>query len=604
MKRSLLALFLALIMCLSVLVGCASKDEEDPDVMKTDAETTPMTITLYAPTKSTTTQEAIDAVQEAFNLITQAKFNTNVVLKLIPEEDYAKAIETTIDNIHKQKQAEEEAEESRAKAEIEALKKGETLAPETEETKPEGTPEGKYPAVKDNQLDIFLVNSLETYHKLAKAEELAPLDEEIAEGSKLLNSYMYPYGIRAAKVEDATYGIFNNTVFGGYDYLLLNKELVDKYEYDPEKITNVASMAMFLQEVKKNEPNVVPFLGELEAPVVYWDNQESIIGAFVGNAFSASGAVDATSYRPEALYPGNLFNSSAFREWATQYNELYQAGCIVEKTEENANAKFAATVIEGDVTLSPTYANVYGNYKTDEFGFKYITDENGVDYYVSVYRRPLATNENVFKAGYVVSAYTEDVKRCMEIITALNTDAALANTLMYGVQDVHYTVDESTKLVHKTTDAYAMDIENIGNMYLLTPSDDMNEYWTFMSKNGWENAKNTNREAIMSPFLGYYYSPEKPLEEDLMEEQIYYDMTFEEVYAKVVENSKPYVEGWKTFKNTDKDDFAAFLQKSRASIGNDDMFEILLDYKTGIYYTQSPYNEWYQKHYNTTLGLG
>ena len=501
-------------------------------------------------------------------------------------------------------------EESRLQAEKDAREEGRELPndtdPQKEQSKKEAfdSPEIAYPEVTENQIDIFLVNSFETYYELAVAGDLSPIDQELSESSKLLSAYVYPYLTRAAKVDGSTYGVFNNTVFGDYEYLLLNKELVDKYEYDPEKITNVASMAMFLQEVKKNEPNVVPFLGELEAPVVYWDNQESIIGAFVGNAFSASGAVDATSYRPEALYPGNLFNSSAFREWATQYNELYQAGCIVEKTEENANAKFAATVIEGDVTLSPTYANVYGNYKTDEFGFKYITDENGVDYYVSVYRRPLATNENVFKAGYVVSAYTEDVKRCMEIITALNTDAALANTLMYGVQDVHYTIDESTKLVHKTTDAYAMDIENIGNMYLLTPSDDMNEYWTFMSKNGWENAKNTNREAIMSPFLGYYYSPEKPLEEDLMEEQIYYDMTFEEVYAKVVENSKPYVEGWKTFKNTDKDDFAAFLQKSRASIGNDDMFEILLDYKTGIYYTQSPYNEWYQKHYNTTLGLG
>ena len=612
MKKSLLALLLALIMCLSLFTGCASSNEEEGEnVLKDDTEKTAMTLTLYAPTKGTTTEKEIQVVQEAFNTITQSKFNTNVVLKLIPEDEYEGVIQTTIDNIHKQKEAEESAEQSRADAEREAMLRGETLADETEAPKEtqaaDGaeTPEISYPAVKENQLDIFLVNSFETYYDLAIKGELSPIDEEIAEGSKLLNSYVYPYLLRAAKVDGTTYGVFNNTVFGGYQYLLLNKELVDKYNYDPEKMKNVSSISMFLQEVKKNEPDVVPFLGDLEAPIIYWNDQPSIIGAFVGNAFSASGAVDATSYRPEALYPGNLFNSSAFRDWATQYNELYQAGCIVGKTEENANSKFAATVIEGDVTLSPTYADVYGNYKVDEYGFKYITDkETGVDYYVSVYKRPVADNKNVFGAGYVISAYTEDVSRCMEIITCLNTDAQLSNILMYGVKDIHYTIDETTNIVHKTTNSYAMDIRNVGNIFLLNPSDDMDEYWTFMSANKWENAKNTNREAIMSPFLGYYFNPEKPLEEDLMEGQKFVDMTFEEVYAEVVTRSQPYIEGWMTFKNNGAETFATFLQKSRAAIGDDDMFETLNDYKTGIYYMLSPYNEWYQKHYSVTLGQG
>ncbi len=606
MKKSLLALVLALIMCLSIFcTGCASSgDDEEADIMKTDSETKAVTLTLYAPTKGTTTQKEIEVVEEAFNLITQAKFNTNVVLKLIPEDEYEATIEGMIDNIHKKQEEDEAAEQSRLEAEREALLKGETLPEETKaENNGEAKPEGKYPAVKDNQLDIFLVNSFETYYKLAKNGELAPLEEEIAERSKLLNSYVYPYLLRAAKVEGSTYGVFNNTVFGDYKYLLLNKELVDKYNYDPEKMKDVDSISMFLQEVKKNEPDVVPFLGELEAPIVYWDDTESIIGAFVGSAMSSSGAVDATSYRPEALYPGNIFNSSAFKDWSTKYNELYQANCIVEKTDANKNSKFAATIIDGDVTLSPTYADVYGNYKVDEFGFKYITDEEtGVDYYVSVYKRPMADNNNVFNAGFVVSATTEDVARCMEIITCLNTDAQLSNIFMYGVQDVHYTIDETTKLVHKTTDAYAMDITTIGNIYLLTPSDDMNDYWKFMSDNGWQNAKNTNREAIMSPFLGFYFNPEKPLAEDLTETQVMVDMTFEEVYAEAVKLSVPYIEGYKTFRNTDKDDFNAHFTKLRAAIGDELIFETLTDYQKGIYYTLSPYNEWYQQHYNVSLG--
>lgn len=612
MKKSLLALLLALVMCMTLFcVSCASKDEEDPNVLDDDVEIPAMTLTLYAPTKGTTTQDQIDLVQNAFNNITESKFNTHVVLKLIPEAEYEATIMDNLDKIHKQIEEEESLEESRLQAEREAREEGRELPketePETEESEENDSPEITYPDVRENQMDIFLVNSFETYYNLAVAGDLSPIDQELNESAKLLSAYVYPYLIRAAKVEGSTYGVFNNTVFGDYDYLLLNKELVDKYDYDPEEMTDVASIALFLKEIKQLEPDYVPFLGELQAPVVYWDDTPSVIGAFVGNAFSASGKVDATSYRPDALYPGNLFNSSAFRAWMTEYNKLFQADCIVPKTEENKDSKFAATVIKGDVTMSPTYADVYGNYKTDEFGFKYITDENGVDYYVSVYRRPLATNENVFNAGYVVSAYTEDVDRCMEIITCLNTDAALSNIFMYGVKDVHYSIDESTGLVHKTTDTYAMDITTAGNIYLLQASDDMDEYWQFMSKNGWENAKNTNREAIMSPFLGFYFNPEIPAEDDLTETQVKTDLTFKELYAKAVEQSQPILEEIWNYRDDPAVPDMTFDRKllaTRNAIGEDEIFDHLCDYQKGVYYMLSPYNEWYQKHYNVTLGLG
>ena len=252
MKRSLLALLLALVMCISIFcTGCATTEDDEPD---TPTKTNEMTITLYAPTKSTTTAEQIAKVQEAFNVITQAKFNTNVVLKLIPEDEYEAAIDAKIEAIHKQIEEEEAAEESRAQAEKDAILRGEEWVeetePETERPEVDDSLEIQYPEEKENQLDIFLVNTHERYYELAMAEELSPLDEEISEGSKLLNSYMYPYLIRAAKVDGATYGIFNNTVFGGYQYLLLNKELVDKYDYDPEVMKDLSSISFFLKEIK------------------------------------------------------------------------------------------------------------------------------------------------------------------------------------------------------------------------------------------------------------------------------------------------------------------------------------------------------------------
>ena len=601
MKKSLLALLLALVMCMSLFcTACSSGDEEDDsNILKTEDEITPMTITLYAPTEGTTTQEQVEIVQAAFNDITQAKFNTNVILKLIPEDKYNEVINTNLVALRKERA-------DKAAAEF----NGET-ATEEENTELEA---GSYPEATENQMDIFMVQSFESFYELSYGvdgeSDLAPIDTQLAETAKLLSSYVYPYLLRSAKYDGETFGVFNNTIFagedGGYQYLLLNKELVDKYEYDPELMSDLSSISMFLEEVKKNEPEVVPFLGDIEAPVVYWNDQKSIIGAYVGKDFTSSGTINATSYTPDYLDPANLFNNKSYQEWITLYNTLNRQEIFVDKTEENATAKFAATIINGDVTMSPTYADIYGNYKEDQFGFKYVTID-GVDYYASVYRRPIADNNNVFKAGYVVSASAADPTRCMEIITYLNTDAQLSNLFMYGVKDIHYSINEETGLVHKLTDTYAMDIQNIGNMYLLTPSDDMSAYWQFMSANSWQNAKNTNREAVMSPFLGFYYNPEKPVAAEEGEEnapKLEIEVTFAEAMAEITKLSPAWFERIENYVPTEEMDMQMFIRSLLLEMNDNDYVKAVTSADANYYYTRSPYRTWYQKHYNVTINQG
>ena len=604
MKKSLLALFLVLVMCLSLFcTSCSSGDDENPNVLNTsESEIDPMTITLYAPTNSTTTKEQVKVVEAAFNKITEAKYNTHVVLNLIPEDEYEDVIYDRLEGLREQ-----------AAAEL-----------EDETKKPNVTPlsdNSKYPGIKDDQLDIFLVNSFETYYalatgtyyKLANSEDLPegalyPLDESLKESATLLNSYAYPYLLRAAKINDldtgtqGVFGVFNNTVFGEYQYLLLNKELVDKYNYDPENMTDLSSISLFLKEVKQNEAGVIPFLGDIDAPVIYWNDTQSVLGAYLGSELTSSGTINATSYRPQALIPSNLFNSADYRVWLREYNSLFNANCFAEKTDANANSKFAATIITGDVTLSPTYADVYGNYKIDDYGFKYIT-KDGVDYYVSVYRRPIANQENVFNAGYVVSAYTEDVDRCMEIITALNTDATLANLFMYGVQDIHYTLNVETGIVTKLTNTYSMDIENIGNIYLLNPSDDMNDYWKFMSSNKWQNAKNTNLEAVMSPFLGFHYDPIMPMEDEVEEGKVFIEMTFDQVIAELEKISPAYFEKATKYVETADMSFADFIKTVYDEVAKNEAVASVTDVATGVYAMQEVYTDWYESHYGVKLDV-
>ena len=92
MKKSLLALLIALILCLAVMLTGCGEEEESQSSIKTGEEITPITLTLYSITNDSTTPEQIALVEEAFNNVTQAKYNTNVVLKLYKESEYNEVV--------------------------------------------------------------------------------------------------------------------------------------------------------------------------------------------------------------------------------------------------------------------------------------------------------------------------------------------------------------------------------------------------------------------------------------------------------------------------------------------------------------------------------
>ena len=84
MKKSLLALLIALVLCLAVMLTGCGDDEGSDSGIKTGEEITPLTITLYSITNDSTTPEQIALVEEAFNNVTQAKRFCTIDKKLSP----------------------------------------------------------------------------------------------------------------------------------------------------------------------------------------------------------------------------------------------------------------------------------------------------------------------------------------------------------------------------------------------------------------------------------------------------------------------------------------------------------------------------------------
>lgn len=502
MKKRLFCLLLCLLMIMPMvfMAGCSQKTEETPETTASASGIKAMTLTLYSITDEKTTEEAIQQVQDAINAITEVKFNTHIILRLFTEADYMNALDEKIAAIEEQialdesKAAAQKVAAKAAKAAgvttaVETTGEGD-LTVETDETvlNEYGLEKTVYPEEDGDQLDIFLVKGLEAYQDYISNGILAPLDEELSVNSKILLDYIYPTFLNAAKIEGVTYAIPNNHMVGEYEYILINKELFDKYYFDPDKVTVIDDLQEFVETVGTQEKDYVPVLNTSDAYIYYPTGTKSV---FAGYAAGASNVITKAA-------PGNLFANKQFKTTASLMINWANAGYI-NTTGTVEDTKFGVAFVKGDYSLLEKYEK---------------------DYYVTVYKNATFENKDVYDSMYAVGAYTKNVARCMEVIKYLTINDELRNTFQYGAKNIHYEIDDVTGLVNIISDEYVMDPINTGNQFKLWTNSSMTESEMALAANNWELAKLHNFNSAISPYLGFNIKPEPEPDPDAKPEVV------------------------------------------------------------------------------------
>lgn len=487
MNKKLTSLLLAALLTAGSLVGCSSSAEEE-DVSAADTEESvrvSMTLTLALPTKAGTTQEAADKVEAAINKLTQAKYDTAIDLRLIPENEYQAYIDDTLSSIATKILEEEEAAESRRK-EIKALKAQgvdvseleteEEESTETVETEEEtivnelGISIKQYPEVGDTQFDIFLVQGYENYSSYIENEYIQQLDGELSGNSKILKTYIYPTFLELAN-DGGTYAIPNNHPVGEYKYLLVNKELVEQYDYDPDDLTTFLKCTDFIKDIgNQNLDGVVPLLGKVEpANMVYWGSEE---GEW---SLLASQITNTMSYKLK-LVPKSIFTINVYTNTISAMKELSELGYIGDGTIKDGE-KFAVGVIAGDGSVAEKYED---------------------EYYTYIYSKPMMTEEDAYGNMLAVSSYSKNLSRSMEVITYINTSSDIRTILQYGVEGENWEYENSdTKdTIRILNNDYQMDLVSTGNVYMTYPAEGVSmDYWKY--------GKQQNIDSISSPYIKF-----------------------------------------------------------------------------------------------------
>lgn len=498
MKKKLLSLLLAGLMLSSgLLTGCSSKTDGDETVEATaDTEKSSrvsMTLTLWAPTSDKTTEEAISAVQDAVNEITQAKFDTSIELHLIPQDEYQAAIDARMEEIAKLKEEEELAAEKKreeAKAAKEADKTETETETESEESEEDETYVNelgitlvKYPEVEPQQMDIFLVQGYENYINYIEEGLIQQLDTELSGTSKKLKTYIYPTFLTLAN-QKGTYAIPNNHPVGEYEYLLVNKELVEQYDYDIDDLNTLIKCEGFIDDIGyQNLDGVVPLLDWYDASgMMYWsiDGNWSLLGSQITSTMN---------YNVKCA-PKSLISIPVYTNTLLMMKRLNEKGYIGDGTLKDGE-KFAVGIVKGDGSVAAQYED---------------------EYYVQIYTKPMADANDMFGNMFAVSTYSKSLTRSMEIITYLNTETSLRTVLQYGAEGVHWQIDpENEDTIIRLSDDYQMDINATGNVYMTYPEPGK-------TLDDWATGKQQNLDSMVTPYLtfeGYITEDNKALMEDL-----------------------------------------------------------------------------------------
>ena len=398
MNKKLVCLTLSILMLLTcVFASCSPKTTESDDSASA-VDNSAKTITMWVVTNDETTDKAKEDVNEAFTKITKAKFKTNVVIQFCTEDEYYEKLEAAIEA--NQYEIELEAKCKKELRQYKKAHKGEgkddaTLTAEFYAAHPEyqkfqkveevveedaveteeetmvnefGITEIKYPDVKENQVDIFYLSGYDKYVEYHGKEYLSSLSEELSTSSKKLNTYISTSLINGVQLEGGVYAIPNNVPIGEYTYMMIDKELFDRYYQKIDKIGSVLDLETFLNDVKNfngdktadDEGYVVPLASTyqecLKMLCWYWD----------------------LSYTDQSVYK-MYYDESTGRNYVLQHE--YEVSVEITDSKGDVTTKKEtryAALVEGDVLYKTNEQGQFLDANGNPLNYRYETDADGV----------------------------------------------------------------------------------------------------------------------------------------------------------------------------------------------------------------------------------
>ena len=591
MNKRLIALFLCLVMMLSVfMTACAEDSEEDAKNELEQAKVASnMTLTMWIVSESPVSEEIRNDVSKAINALTKAKYKTQLEILYLSEEEYFSKLTEAIAAYEQTKKAQN------ANKPTQTGTTGEEEGTTVEEivTDENGMYRDNYPIVLENQVDIIyigdvkdgdgklLMSGQQMYTELRAKNWLAAIDEAIKGDAKKIKEFVSPTLLSAVQEKGVTYAVPNNNVIGEYTYMCLNKEMMDRYSLQGHLTRgSIKSFAneyvyQFLNQIVRYEKgSLLPVDATYEeclAFLAYYWNIDTDDYSINSDEFSIFGTPlfgSQPSRGQDAVTVQSLLENEEFTKHYLELNkfrmneeyDFFRTEQTENKSYDAYGVRFLSSEKEGFVI-----ENGIGKYE-------------GTDYYLVPVIYPTATASDIYSNMFAVASTTLNVDRSMQIITYLNTNTEVRNLLQYGIEGQHYTIENGavSRVADKAGNYYEMDIYATGNAFLayLEPQ---------MDASIWENGKKQNRDSLVEPLLGFdlseYASTATSFGNPItVTSSKPYSTTFRTGLNKNVLCQDAVLKAW--IEECDAKDPGVYVFRSREKTVNNEYAEILYFYNT------------------------
>lgn len=488
MFKKILSLALCLGMCLSIALTATSCGKKEVEAATGDV---PATFTLLGITEETTKPEYVEMVEEAINGILAPRYKSKIELMLVTKDEYLDLVEDQLDlakyyetydaavatyNTYVKKQSTSNYNtekifgnwiKPKVEMSLDTLATRLLYVAEQTTIHEDGKVETLYPEPR-SPIDIITIADEDMYDLFDSWGLLKPIEATYTSYQNL-QKYIYPtYFSQLKTLKGNVCAIPNNNMLAEYTYLLVDKELADKYDYNINNFRSFADLSDFLAKVKASE-SVVPFAEVPEALGVFYTFSEDIAIGTYFDPIKGFNAEDPTS----GFKIQNLFEVEEYVSHLALMEEYEAAGYF----GGNVGNGYAVKVVKGDASLAEIYAAEDSKYD------------------IKVIQNPFVLREAVFNGMLAVTSYSSDNERAMELIEAINTDSVIKNLLQYGIEGVNYEVNENG-VVERLNKDYMMDNALTGNVYMGYLEEGMDE-------TEWLYVQRTNLASALSPSLIY-----------------------------------------------------------------------------------------------------
>ncbi len=457
-KGRLLEISLALVLALTmILTGCSSKEtpveSATPAAQETEDAATPeptekplepVVLTWYMPGVP---QKDHALMEEALNKILQEKINTTVKINVIDFNNYEQKMNVMISS--------------------------------------------------GEEFDLaFTATWMNNYYDKAGKGAYVELDELLDTHAPMTKAGVPDNIWQAAVVNGKTYGVINYQIMATAYGVNVQKELADKYQFDWKAVTKAEDLEPFLAAIKKGETGKVGL--EYNSASDPFTGAAPLYGLDVVGDQKSPGWVYLKDQEYKVV---NQYDTPEFKKLIATMRDWFQKGYL---------RKDAATTKELDADRKTAkYAAVMPSYLSSDS----LTDPetkgslsgvtNGTLWYDKMLTVPLVTTDRAAATITAISKTSKHPDRAMMLLELINSDKQVFNTLIYGVEGIHYTKVNDHRASRIKDSGYSQSgfewlFGNNLNMWLP-------DGW---KDGGIEEWDNLNKQSQASPLLGFTFNSE------------------------------------------------------------------------------------------------